>query len=410
MKSFNSTDPKLMANFKFLRSLAVAICVATSLVSIVVFAQETLYEKGQRQLDNQEFQLAQETFTSMAEADAAQQDAALYWLAYAQFKSRQNQKALNTIEKLNRDHQKSRWIKDAQALKVEIQDKAGLTVDIDNQEMKLYALDSLMNSPNEKSLQLLKNIVTGGHSDRVKKRALFVLSQRDDSAAVEVIEALAKDSTNASLQVEAIHVLGISGASGAIASLKEIYRATDDERVKLKAIQSFMIADASDELLALSYSEKSPRLKSELIRTVGVMSNTSELLKMYKNPLFKDFRYEILEGIAIGDGADALYQLIESEDEQELVVAAVERMGIIDASETGDYLAKIYRAKDSNAVRSAVIRALFIQSNVKGLIDIVKVEDDPQLKREALRNITLMDSDEALQYFEGVFDDRGAQQ
>ena len=409
MKSLNLTGTKMTPIIKVLKSLSIATLVVASMTSVVVFAQETMYQKGQRQLDSKEYQVAQETFALLAKQKDAKQDAALYWLAYAQFKGKLDQKALKTIAQLTRDHQQSSWLDDAQALKVEIQDKGGKSVEFDNEEMKLYALDSLMNSPSEKSLKILENIIAGNSSVQVKKRALFVLSQSDGPEVVKIIEALAKDDSNESLQNEAINVLGISGASGAIASLKEIYQTTTSERVKLKVIHSYMLADEGDELLALARSETNPQLKTELIRMVGVMSNPGALLEMYRDPAFTDFRHEILEGFAIGGGAEALFEVVKSEKDQELLLDAVKKMGILDESDTGQYLTNIYQGNNNNAVRSSVITAMFIQSNVNGLTDIIKLEKDPELKREALRKLSLMDSDEALQYFDAVLQDDGVQ-
>lgn len=410
MKSLNLTGTKMTNTLKVMKSLSITILVVMSMAGIAVFAQETMYQKGQRQLDNSQYQEAQKTFALLSQEKDDKQDAALYWLAYAQFKGRLNQKALKTIAKLNRDHQESRWLDDALALQVEIQDKGGKGVDFDNEEMKLYALDSLMNSPSEKSLEILKNILAGNSSEQVKRRALFVLSQSDDPEAVRLIEVIANDNSNEGLQAEAIHVLGVSGASGAIASLKEIYTTTTNENMKLKVIHSYMVADESDELLALARSEANPKLKTELIRMVGVMSNASALSEMYRDPAFADYRHEIIRGFAIGGSAEGLFEIISSEKDQALLLDAIENMGIFDESETGQYLSKIYQQNNDPEIRSSVLRAMFIQSNVKGLTDIIKLEKDPDLKREALRNLTLMDSDEALQYFDNVLQDNGEQQ
>lgn len=410
MKLTKSTKQKMMPTAKFMKSLALMTVVVTSMASIAVFAQQTMHEKGQSQLDNKNYQAAQQTFGLLAKKKDAKQDAALYWLAYAQFKSRQDQRALKTLEKLRSDHPQSRWLDDGSALKVEIQDKSGKGVDIDNEEMKLYALDSLMNSPSERSIKILNDIIVGNSSERVKRRALFVLSQRDDPQAFELIASLAKDESNEGLQSEAIHLLGISGASGALASLKKVYDGTDDEVVKLKVIHSYMVADQSDLILALANSESNARLKTELIRMVGVMSNTGALVEMYQNPVFKDLRHQILESLAIGDGATALFEVIESEDNQELLVAAVQKLGIMDMDETGEYLANIYQGTDKVEVRSAVLQAMMVQSNVKGLIELLKIETDPDLKRKALRHISVMDSNEALEYFEAVLQQKGEQQ
>jgi hypothetical protein len=46
-----------------------------------------------------------------------------------------------------------------------------------------------------------------------------------------------------------------------------------------------------------------------------------------------------------------------------------------------------------------VIQALFIQSNAKALINIVKTEKDNALKRKALKRLSMINSDEVLEFF-----------
>jgi hypothetical protein len=49
----------------------------------------------------------------------------------------------------------------------------------DDEELKLYALDSLMQAEPEQAVPVLERLLAGNASSRLKERALFVLSQSD---------------------------------------------------------------------------------------------------------------------------------------------------------------------------------------------------------------------------------------
>jgi len=366
-----------------------------------------LYEIGQRQLDNKEFRAAQETFSEIVHIDESRRDAALYWLAYAQFRNRLTRDALATIEDLSEGHPDSPWLDDAQALKVEIQDKSGESFDVDKEELKLYALNSLMNSPSEKSVDVLAKLLSNRNTDRIKKRALFILSQIDDIRSYELIAQIARENSNRELQKQAINVLGISGSLKAMSSLREIYNATDSDEAKVQILNSYMLANQGQLLVDLARNESNKDLQRQAIRLVGLMSQSAALVEMYYDPSFEEFRKEIINGIALGGDADALAKIIESEQDEEMQVYAIEKMGLHSGVKSSDKLINIYQQNDDEKVRGAVIKALFIQSNSAALIDIVQKESNPELKRDALQKLSMMGSDESIEYFNNILQDDG---
>jgi hypothetical protein len=54
--------------------------------------------------------------------------------------------------------------------------------------------------------------------------------------------------------------------------------------------------------------------------------------------------------------------------------------------------------KGSRSEKEAVIQSMMIMDNVEGLISLMKTETDPELKREMLQMLTMMDSEEADRY------------
>lgn len=380
------------------------IFAAVMCSSAVVYAKDSAYATGQKQLDQQNWQAAQKTFTSIVKRKGSKQDAALYWLAYAQFKGNQAQHALNTLKRLDNQFPDSRWVDDAEALSVEIKDKLGDSAEIDDDEMKLYAIDSLLSSNNKKATEILQKILTGNSSNRIKKRAMFVLSQSGDPKAFKAIADIATGKHNETLQLYAIETLGISGAKSAAKLLQEIYQSSSSIAVKRKVLDSFMVADDSATLISLAQSESDKGLKAKAISLIGVMGESTVLVSMYKDKSFAEFKGKILDGIAVGGGAKQLQNIIETETDQKYLVKAIEKMGIVNASKAGPLLVDLYKKRTEKEAKLAVIKALFIQSNDKALLEIVKQEKDPALKRKALKFLSMMDSDEVLDYFSKVLE------
>lgn len=84
----------------------------------------------------------------------------------------------------------SRWLNDAKALAIEIQQAEGKPVSPEAQadeELKPLAIHGLMQSDPEKAIPLLEKLLQGTSSPRVKENALFVLLQSKSPRAREIV-------------------------------------------------------------------------------------------------------------------------------------------------------------------------------------------------------------------------------
>ena len=370
----------------------------------VAVGNSDAFSAGQKQLDEQQWQAAQTTFSTLAQNKGDKQDAALYWLAYSQFKNNQPQAALKSIGRLQKQFSTIRWLDDAQALRVEIKDKNGDIGEIEDDELKLYAINALMNSSSDKAVGLLSKIINDDSSPRLAKRAMFVLSQMNNQQAFKLINDIATYDSKPGQQLEAIRVLGLMGDKKATQVLQTVYSSTSNADIKAKVLRSFMLAGEAAPLVSVAKTEQNGELKIEAIKMLGVMSATDALLQLYQDPGFADQQASIIKSIAIGGDAQALFDIIKTESDPTLKVLAVKRLGLTSTSKSGDKLQKLYTDSNDTEVREAVIRALFLQSNATALIAIIKQEKDPQLKRKALKRLTLIDSDEAINYFSNILD------
>jgi len=157
--------------------------------------EERLYERGQRDLERNRWEQASENFSEAVARGGARADGALYWKAYALNKLGRRDEALAGIAELRKSHPSSRWLDDARALEIEIKQAGGKPVSpesADDEELKLMALNSFMNTDPERALPLLEKLLHSSQSPKIKERALFVLAQSNSARGKQVLEQVAR--------------------------------------------------------------------------------------------------------------------------------------------------------------------------------------------------------------------------
>jgi hypothetical protein len=270
-------------------------------------------------------------------------DAALYWKAYSQSKLALNDEALQTIQELSKQFAKSSWVKDAKALAFEIQQAVGQPVSADlqnDEELKLLALRSVMQSDPDKGLPIIEKMLSGGATPRVRDRALFVLAQSRSPRAHDIIANQAKNNANPDMQIRAIRYLGMMRTSDYNDLMAGIYRSSADPSVKRAILQSYFQNGNADKLGELARTEKDSDLRRMAIRNLGMMNRPG----------------------------------------------------------TSETLVAIYKADSSIEIRREVVNSLFIHRDAKALVDLARAEKDPSLKRELVSKLSVMKAPEATDY------------
>src|SRR5512143_2581219 len=186
-----------------------------------------LYWQGHEALQKGDWAAALKRFSDLEQQMRAKEpqnaDAAVYWQAYTLQQAKRSTEGKAAVERLHRDFPKSRWSKDADALLRQGQAPAvaikGAGTAGDDEELAEVAVEGLMSAPPERAIPLLKKVLQSQHSNKVKKRALFVLSQTDESAALDAVVDVAKTSNDPELREEAVRMLGVSGEERAIERL-----------------------------------------------------------------------------------------------------------------------------------------------------------------------------------------------
>ena len=362
---------------------------------------QELYDDGREALDEDRYDQAEAKFKLLADMSGPQTDAALYWKAYAENRLGKRDTALVTIADLKRRFPQSRWQKDASALEIEVRQSTGQPVkpaDQSDDELKMLALQGIMNGDPQKGISILENILNGSGTPKLKSRALFMAAQSGRPEAREILGKIARGQSNPELQRKAVEYLGLFGGAEARKTLADVYASSGDASVKHAILRSYMIGGDHERLFAAAKTEKDESLRREAIRQLGLVHGTSELEQLYQAETSPDLRREILQAFFLAGDSGRLVQAAQGEKDGELRRAAIRNLGLIHSDDSGKALQEIYSKETDHEVKAEVLNAYFLQGNAKALVAIARSEKNPELKKTAVSKLTLMHSKEGTDY------------
>lgn len=392
-----------------LRTMRKTLILLLSLAALALPAAGTepkdeLYRAAQRDLDSGHWNQAIEKFGQLAQKGGSAADAALYWKAYAENKAGRSQQALTSLRQLASAHPKSEWRDDAKALEVEIRGDAGDDGALsESEELKLYALNGLLGTDPDRALPMLQKFLQGNHSPRLKEQALFVISQNESPEARKVLLDVARGSAHPELQLKAVEYLGIAGGDDNVKQLDELYRSSNRPEVKRSILNAYLIAEQPDKLLAVARDAKDPG-RGLAIDLLGGMDAQKELRQLYRSESSPDLRRRVLQSLGVAGDVETLAEVARQEQDASLRRQAIQGLGIADSEKAAEVLRSLYAASSDLPTRKAVLEALFIRENARALIDLYRNEKDREVRREIVRYLSMMDSDEATQFLSKIFE------
>jgi len=362
--------------------------------------ENRIYDQGREFIDRGQYDRAIERLTDVASMKGPKADAALYFKAYSQNKLGQRTEALTTIATIAKDYPKSRYLKDAKALEVEVKQSSGQRPNPESEndeELKIYALNALANSAPEQAIPQIEKILNGAGSPKLKERALFVLAQSNSAQAREILKNIAKGSSTPELQNRAIQYLGVHGGRESRAILAEIYSTADSDS-KRRILRAFMAAGEKDRIYTAAQTEKDPDVRLEAVRQLGAMGAHEELWTLYQKESSVDVKKQIMSAMFAGGNVTRMIDLAKTEQNPELRRTAVRNLGNMGGRRTGDALVEIYSADKDVNVRKTVIQGLANQDNATALVTLARKEENIELKKEIVQRLSNMRNKVATDY------------
>ncbi|HUL74285.1 MAG TPA: HEAT repeat domain-containing protein [Vicinamibacterales bacterium] len=356
-------------------------------------SESSTYSSGLSLLGQRQFDQAIVRFDRTISQKGTHADGALYWKAFAQYKLGKGQDALETIGTLRKDYPQSRYLNDAKVLEADVKKPAVGAIDDD--DIKLLAIQGIMNSDPVRGAQLCETVLTGTNSLALKRRALYLLALSDQPRAHEVVLSYAKGSGNPDLQREAISYLATrrSKQPTTAADMRQIYESTTDLSIKRAIIDAYRTSGDKSSLITIVQSGAPTELRSRAVSNLTDLAAPQELWTLYQKEPDKDLRIAMVRAFSSMGAVDQLLQIAKTDKEPVVRQQAVRSLGSQKVDKTGSTLVEMYSTEQDKDAKMAIISALANQNNDTGLVAIARKETtNIELKREIVRRLAEMSS------------------
>lgn len=348
------------------------------------------YALGTSALDDGRWEEAIECFREVEHMRGNRADRAIYWTAYAQSRAAYMSAALESIRRLKSEYPKSKWNKDAEALELEIRAASGQKVTpeaSEDEELKLMILNSLMSSDPDKAVPLVEKLLKGNNSERVKKQALFILSQSGTPRAMEILASYAKGEADPELQRSAVEYIGLYGGTENSHLLEQIYLTSPNLDVRRKILEAYMLSGDGDKLLAVARKETDANLRRSSIEQLGLLGRTDALEQLYRTESDVDLRRRIIESFMLAGDSERLYELARQESEPKLRRTAIEHLGLMGQT---DQLWQLYTTETDTDLRRRILESFMLTGDSYHLSEVAQSDKEPRLRGTAIEQLGLL--------------------
>ena len=257
-----------------------------------------------------------------------------------------------------------------------------------SEELKLAALEALIAAPADKALPLVTKVLEGNHSNEVKERALFILSQIDQPEAQSTLLKVARENQN-DLGLEAVRMIGISGNEESLANLASIYENGNSE-AREAVLEAYMIAGDKQSVFNIALTAEGDDFDAA-IEMLSVMGARDELRELRGKMGVSE---ALIQAYAISGDFESLRELALDGSDVELQTQAIEAMGIVGGEQVDSTLVEIYRSATSEGVREAALHGMLISGHDTGVLELYRSSQDPSEKKQLLEFLVMTGSDE----------------
>lgn len=259
----------------------------------------------------------------------------------------------------------------------------------DTEELKIAALEALITAPAERALPLVNKVLAGDHSNEVKERALFILSQIEAPEAQSTLLRFAREE-NGTLRAEAIRMIGIGGDKETLASLGGIYK--DGDHVARDAVlEAYLIAGDKQAVFEIAAIADNENDFEEAVNMLGAMGARDELRELRSRTGMSE---ALIDAYAVSGDFETLREAALDSSDVELQTQAIEALGIVGGEQVDTTLVEIYQGAASDEIREAALDGLLISGHDAGVLALYRASDNSAEKRELLEFLVMMGSDD----------------
>lgn len=269
----------------------------------------------------------------------------------------------------------------------------------DDEELKIAALEALISAPADRAMPIVSKVLAGTHSNDVKERALFILSQIDTAEAQETLLRFAREE-NGELQAEAIRMIGIGGDKDALTSLGAIY-AAGDGAAREAVLEAYLIADDKRAVFEIAANADNKEEFEDAVDMLGAMGARDELRELRGRTGVSD---TLIDAYAVSGDFDTLRELALDGSDADLQTQAIEALGIVGGDQVETTLVEIYRNAASEDVREAALDGMLISGHDVGMLELYRSSSDAAEKKELLEYLVMMGSEDVWNIIDSALD------
>lgn len=320
-------------------------------------------------------------------------DEAMFWLAHSLYRVGEVPSALETVERLERAHPRSRWVSPARALRIEIAHRlrredllwrfvvpslptppavpaaptapggAGapvarpvpasptappappaapavpkVHVTLSEVDLRIQALSSLMDAHAERVIPLLREIVIELQDVDEARRALFVLAQSSRADARSTVFEVARTGPEP-IRVAAVRELGRISGPEVNRDLLVVY--TDGTpNVRRQVVRTLGQRGSAEALLDIARKEADRELRDAAIVMLGRARGQTQLRVLYESAR-PDMKRPLITALFNAGADDELILIARRDADQAVRELATERLRLLDTEKARVFLASL---------------------------------------------------------------------
>ncbi len=197
------------------------------------------------------------------------------------------------------------------------------------------------------------------------------------------------------LKLMAVNSLMQSNPSAAFPVVEKVLTSNNSERVKEQAL--FVLTqsgspEASKLLANVATGKSNPQLQVRAIRLMGMMGNDQsrkELTSLYGLSSDAAVKRAILQSFMQSGSRDALLHVVKTEMNPELRRDAIRQLALMGAE---DELWQLYQSDSSLEDKKAILESMFLSGKSARLAQIARSDGNPELRAAAIKSLGLMGS------------------
>jgi HEAT repeat protein len=387
-------------------------------------AAARVFREGRDLIGDEEWKEAEGKFRSFVANYPKEKnlDAALYWLAFTQIKQEKYHEAEQQLKRLLAEFPRSNWADDASALRVQIAQQVGnpevinQTLDEDDMEVKIVALQSLFESNPERGLAYVTEMMKPGSkaSQQLKEAGIELLRRHGGPKASALLLDIIRNQTDQKLRIVAINTLGRTGDESMLPLLKDLATTATDEEISEAAV--FAISryegDAARALLLdLARNGKSIEVRKLAIFWLGNDGDAAmdELMRIYATDSSDEVKKQVLFALKRMGTARSLAKLYEiagnANEDVDVRKDALQWIGQSGDEQSLNFLIQRYDTEKDEEIKKQIIFALSRSGDkraIRKMIDIARRDPSVETRKQAIFWLGRSEDPEAQKFLEDL--------